>query len=73
VIRVTVDPTGNVSDARFDSPGTSRYFAKQTLEAAQQWKFKPAHVNGRAVPSVWTLRFHFTQTATEITAAEVTP
>jgi TonB family protein len=72
-IRVTVDPAGAVSNATFDSPGASRYFAKQALEAAQQWKFKPAQVNGQAVPSVWTLQFHFTQTATEITAVEVSP
>jgi TonB family protein len=70
-IRVTVDSAGDVSNATFDSPGTSRYFAKQALEAARQWRFKPAQVNGRAVPSVWTLQFHFTQTATEITAVEV--
>jgi serine/threonine-protein kinase len=72
-IRVTVDPAGAVSNAAFDSPGASRYFAKQALQAAQQWRFKPAQVNGHAVTSVWTLQFHFTQTATEITAVEVSP
>jgi TonB family protein len=72
-IRVTVDPRGHVSNATLDSPGPSRYFAKVTLEAAQQWSFKPAQVNGQSVSSIWILQFQFTQAATEVTPVEVSP
>jgi hypothetical protein len=44
-----------------------------SLEAAQKWKFKPARVNGEAVPSTWVLKFHFTQAASEITPLETSP
>jgi TonB family protein len=72
-IRVTVDAGGNVSNAAVDSQGPSKYFAKEALQAAQQWRFKPAQVNGQAVSSEWVLRFEFGQTATEVTPVEVTP
>ncbi len=72
-IRVAVDPRGNVSNATFDSPGTSRYFGKIALQAAQQWKFKPAQANGQPASSEWILQFEFTQAGTEITPIEVSP
>jgi TonB family protein len=72
-IRVAVDRSGEVSSARYDSPGTSRYFAKMTLQAAQQWRFKPAHVDGQPVSSVWILAFEFTRARTQITPVEVSP
>jgi len=72
-VRVTVDPGGQVSDAALDSPGPSKYFAKLALDAARRWKFKPARVDGRAVSSVWLLRFNFGPTGTEVTPAETAP
>lgn len=72
-VRVTVGPSGNVSNATFDSPGPSRYFANLALQAAQHWRFKPAQVDGQAVTSVWVLRFQFRQTATEVTPIEASP
>jgi TonB family protein len=72
-VRVTVDPGGNVSSATLDSPGPSKYFAKVALEAGQHWRFKPAQVDGQVVSSVWILQFMFTQTATEVSPAEVYP
>jgi TonB family protein len=72
-IRVTVDPSGIVSNATFDTPGPSKYFAKVSLQAAQHWKFKPAHVDGQAASSVWVLEFQFRQSATEVTPVEATP
>ncbi len=72
-IRVTVDPRGDVSNATFDSPGPSKYFAKVALQAAQRWRFKPAQVDGQAASSVWILQFQFTQTATEVTPVEASP
>lgn len=72
-IRVTVDPRGDVSNATFDSPGLSKYFAKLALQAAQRWRFKPAQLDGQAASSVWILQFHFTETATEVTPVEASP
>jgi protein TonB len=72
-IRVTVGSDGIVSNAALASPGPSRYFANLSLQAARNWKFKPAQVNGQAVPSSWLLRFQFSQTATEVTSVEESP
>jgi TonB family protein len=72
-IRVTVDAGGHVSNATFDSPGPSKYFAKVALQAAQQWRFKPAQVDGQPVSSIWILQFQFTQAATEVNPIEAAP
>jgi TonB family protein len=72
-VRVTVAPDGDVLNAALDSPAISRYFAILSLQAAQNWKFKPAQVEGRAVSSVWVLRFQFSQTGTEVTPIETSP
>jgi TonB family protein len=72
-VRIAVDSGGNVSNATFDSPGPSKYFARQAMQAAQHWRFKPAQVDGKAVASTWILRFHFTQSGTDITPVEVSP
>ena len=40
-VRVSVDSTGAVSDARFERRGPSEYFARKTMEAARKWKFAP--------------------------------
>src|SRR6266851_1645407 len=65
-VRVTVDSSGSVADARFESPGPSKYFARKAMEAAQQWKFKPAQNNGQPVPSEWILQFQFKKSGTNI-------
>ncbi len=72
-IRVTVDPSGEVSNATFDAPGPSKYFAKVALKAAQQWRFKPAQVDGQPASSVWVLQFQFRRSATEVTPVAVSP
>jgi TonB family protein len=72
-IRVTVDASGHVSNATFDSSGPSKYFAKVALQAAQQWRFKPAQVDGQSVSSIWILQFQFTEAATEINPIEAAP
>ncbi|MGA2848431.1 MAG: TonB family protein [Terracidiphilus sp.] len=64
-VRVSVDAGGKVESASLDSPGPSKYFAKMSLEAAQNWKFKPAQA-----PSAWLLHFTFTQAGTEITPVQ---
>jgi protein TonB len=65
-VRVTVDAAGAVSNAGFESEGRSKYFAKEALKAARQWRFKPAQADGRAVPSAWILQFHFTPSRAEV-------
>jgi TonB family protein len=72
-VQVQVDSSGAVSNASFDSAGPSRYFAKVALQAAQQWKFKPAQVDGRSVPSEWMLHFQFTRDGADVTPTESTP
>ena len=72
-VRMTVDPTGTVSEAKLDSAGPSRYFAGKALEAARKWRFIPARVRGEAVASVWTLRFTFRRGGTQVDPAQVSP
>jgi serine/threonine protein kinase len=67
-IRVSVNPSGDVSEVNFDSPGPSKYFARLSQQAAQQWKFAPA-----GAPSDWILRFEFTTTGAKAFAAPATP
>jgi TonB family protein len=73
VVRVNVDPSGNVSYAGFQYPGSSRYFSKVAMDAARQWKFKPAIANGRPVASAWTLHFAFNRDRTLVTPAPSAP
>ena len=63
-VRVQVEPSGNVAEATFDSPGPSKYFANLAMNAARHWKFTPAKADEGDVPRAWILRFEFTQTAT---------
>jgi TonB family protein len=72
-VRVDVDAGGAVSDARFQSRGSSRYFGARALDAARKWRFKPAQRDGKAVPSAWLLRFQFRRGGPEVNAAEVSP
>jgi TonB family protein len=72
-VKVHVDESGNVTAATFESPGPSKYFADRVLQAAQQWKFRPAQMNGRNVPSDWTLRFEIDSAAINIYPTEVAP
>jgi protein TonB len=72
-IRLQVSATGDVSSAAFDSAGPSHYFSNAAIEAARQWKFKPAEVNGHAATSVWLLHYLFTQEGVTVTPTEETP
>ena len=73
VVDVSVDASGNVSDAKFVSPGPSRYFANRAMAAARGWKFDPPQVNGHAAPSEWVLRFQFRKTSVEVFPVEKNP
>jgi TonB family protein len=72
-IQASVDASGNVSQAKFVSPGPSQYFANRAMAAAQRWKFNPPQLNGHAAESEWLLRFQFTPTSVQVFPAEVKP
>jgi protein TonB len=65
-VRVTVASSGNVTNATFESPGPSKYFARKAMEAAQHWKFKPAQTNGQPVSREWILQFQFKKSGTNV-------
>ncbi len=70
-VQVSVDASGNVSQAKLTSPGPSKYFANQALTAARRWKFNPPQVDGQASKSEWVLRFQFGRTSTQVFPAQI--
>lgn len=70
---VDVDPRGRVVEAKFDSPGPSKYFARLSMAASKDWKFNPPRVDGKIVPSEWIIKFGYTNTDTFATATERHP
>jgi TonB family protein len=72
-VRVQVDPTGNVSEARLDSAGPSQYFADLALQAARRWQFTSPEVGGHSVPSEWLIRFHFTPSGPKAIPTQTAP
>jgi TonB family protein len=72
-VHVSVDASGNVTEAKFVSAGPSKYFADRALAAAHQWKFTPPQVDGQSVASEWTLRFQYGRTSTQVIPAEIKP
>jgi serine/threonine protein kinase len=72
-VRVHVDESGRVTQAAFDAPGPSQYFADRTLEAAKLWLFAPAKMDGHNVPSEWVLRFEIDPGAINVYPAQTTP
>jgi TonB family protein len=71
-VRVEVDPSGKVTEARFTSPGPSKYFAGLAMKAAQRWEFSPPEVDGKPAASAWLLQFRFRRTSTEALPERVT-
>jgi TonB family protein len=65
-VRVRVDPSGNVAEAKLDSAGPSKYFAQLALQAARRWKFAPAPEVDPAQPREWILHFEFERTGTKV-------
>ncbi len=61
-VRVTVDPSGKVTNAALQ-PGGSRYFGKFALAAARNWLFV---AGGGAASREWILRFEITRTDTKV-------
>jgi TonB family protein len=72
-VKVSVDSSGKVILAKFDSRGPSRYFADRTLPAAQRWTFKPPQVGGQGVPSEWILTFEFERSGINVHPTQAFP
>jgi TonB family protein len=72
-IRVSVDPTGSVTNSEFTKHGPSAYFARLAMESAREWTFQPPRQNGKAVASSWLLRFEFKRSGTEVTPVALNP
>jgi TonB family protein len=70
-VRVSVNASGNVSNARFVTQGQGNYFARIARQAAQSWKFKPPISGGRPRESEWTLLFQFDRRHTDVIATEL--
>jgi TonB family protein len=71
VVRVQVDPSGRVTEVKFRSRGSSRYFANQALKAAQQWEFSAPEVGGQPTASTWLLQFRFKRTSIQASPQRV--
>lgn len=72
-VQVAVDSHGNVSEAKFVSPGPSKYFAARAMAAARGWKFNPPMIAGKPAASDWVLRFQFGRSATQVSPTETKP
>lgn len=70
VVRVWVDSSGRILRGTYVSPGPGSYLARVALRTALLWQFTPPSWGGRPRPSVWTLRFYFLETKTEVSATE---
>jgi TonB family protein len=71
VVRVQVDPAGNVTSSNLDSPGPSKYFADQAQRAAQKWKFASPASEGHSQPSQWQIRFEFTHSGVNAVPTQI--
>lgn len=67
-VRVHVDPSGSVSDAKLDLRGPSKYFAGLSLEAARKWKFRPTDT-----AQDWILHFKFEKSGFSVVPVHVSP
>ncbi|HEX2661956.1 MAG TPA: TonB family protein [Candidatus Acidoferrum sp.] len=76
-VRVTVlahvDAAGNVSDAEFENPGPSKYFADSALKAVRRWEFSSPEVGGRSIPSEWLVRFEFSASGIQAFPTQSSP
>jgi len=72
-VQVSADAAGSVTQARVVRNTASKYFAKQSLSAAQHWKFDPPQSNGQPTPSEWNLRFQFGRNGTQVSSSPMKP
>jgi TonB family protein len=62
VIEASVDISGNVASTRVIA--SSPAFDQAAVDAARRWRFKPARIKGRAMPTYAYLVFGFPQPVT---------
>jgi TonB family protein len=72
-VKVHVNESGTVTEASLAAPGPSSYFADRALKAAQLWKFTPAKLDGRSVPSEWLIRFEIDPASVDVYPTETAP
>jgi TonB family protein len=70
-VKLTVDPSGKVSNASLQSAGPSEYFSKVALEASRHWKFDPPQSGGEPKSSQWLLRYAFGRGGVEVHPEQV--
>jgi TonB family protein len=70
-VKVKVDETGRVTEARFKSRGPSRFFADRALDAARGWKFEPVRENGKPLASQWMVEFDVSRRAIDDSAVRI--
>ena len=60
-VTLRIGPNGSVvgAEAAKADDGIQSYLVQRSLEAARQWKFRPARLGADAVPSKFTVRFLF--------------
>jgi TonB family protein len=67
-VTLRIDETGQVVDAQVAPNGAknnNRMLARLAIEAAKQWVFEPAKVQGKKVPAEHTIVFHFAAKSAE--------
>lgn len=69
-ILVTVDRAGNVIGETVENRGSSKYFARASLEAAKKWRFAPADSQDSRQ---WLLQFEFSRSGAAGQAVPRTP
>lgn len=73
IVLAHVDASGNVSDAEFENPGPSKYFADAALKAVRRWEFSSPEVGGRSIPSEWLVRFEFSSSGVQAFPTQSSP
>ncbi len=58
IVEVKIDEQGRVTDAHALHPA-SQFWGSKASEAAKLWRFQPATLHGKPVPSVSTINFRF--------------
>jgi TonB family protein len=72
-VRVGVDSSGSVENARIETSGPSQYFSQKASDAARQWKFEAPLAKGKSVPSEWRLDFRFKRGGVTVVSAQLSP
>jgi TonB family protein len=60
-VKVQIDASGRVvrAEALQKLTGLYEHIERAAVDAAERWRFQPATINGKNVPSVQTIKFLF--------------